>query len=358
MLTPIFDGCRRSQVECRTYSSTGLLDSARSVVLSSVAFEYGVDSSAERDLRISVVIPVYNSADIIGRTVDRTRSVFEALPWELELILVNDGSADRSWSVIEGLASEDKQIISIDLLKNFGQHNANLCGIREATGDYLITMDDDLQNPPEEIERLVTAAIDGGHDVVFGRFRQKQAPFVRRLGTQAMDRVNVSVFNKPPPLTVSNFRVLHRSVYRRIAESPTVFPYITGQALMHCGNPANVEVEHHQREVGASGYSPLRILSLLAQILFSYSVAPLRAVGLLGVGVSAVSMTLGGAAAARSIFLDSPVPGWTSTVVLLSFLNGVVILMLAMIGEYLIRTLQQVSHVQPYTVRSVVDHRG
>ena len=115
----------------------------------------------------SVVIPVFNSVDIIEKTVNGVRSYFLSSKNNFEIILVNDGSKDNSWEVIERLANKYDELISINLVKNYGQHNANMCGFRHASGDYLITMDDDLQNPPEEIAKLIEKANEG-YDIVIG----------------------------------------------------------------------------------------------------------------------------------------------------------------------------------------------
>ena len=133
---------------------------------------------------LSVVIPVFNSAGIVGTTVDRTVDALSSLGLAFEVICVNDGSQDGSWDVLQEKAAEHPQVIALDLVRNYGQHSANLAGLRQAKGDWVVTMDDDLQNPPEEIVELMRAAADGSHDVVFGEFRQKQAAAMRRLGTR------------------------------------------------------------------------------------------------------------------------------------------------------------------------------
>ena len=190
-------------------------------------------------------------------------------------MLVNDGSRDGSWDVIAERARSRPHVVALDLLRNYGQHHANLAGMREATGDYVITMDDDLQNPPDQVLLLIEKAIEG-HDVVFGRFDRKQARGYRRLGSRMISLINRRVFDQPPGLAVSNFRILRRDVVERICGSRTAHPYITGQALMYSSNPADVLVRHDPRPVGTSNYGLRRIASLVLTILFSYSVFPLR----------------------------------------------------------------------------------
>ena len=298
----------------------------------------------------SIVIPVYNSERIVGETIDRVVDTFTRAGLKFELILVNDGSPDGSWEVIADRARRLPGVVALDLLKNYGQHYANLAGLAEATGDYVITMDDDLQNPPEEALRLIDKAVTGGHEVVFAEFAQKAAPGFRRIGSRLIGQVNRRIFGQPADLVVSNFRILRRDVVDRILGSRTAYPYLTGQALMFSGDRANVTVRHDPRPVGRSNYNLGRILKLVVTILFSYSSWPLRAAALLGFTVSALSFLLGGVLVIRALVRDDGVPGWTSIMVLLSVFAGTIIALLSMIGEYVVRTLNTVSSSEAYHV--------
>lgn len=302
-----------------------------------------------RSFAYSVVIPVFNSEQIVGTTIARTVSFFEEHGLSYEIILVNDGSSDGSWSVLQEATAKHPHVRAVNLLRNYGQHNANLCGLRRARGDYVVTLDDDLQNPPEEIIHLIRGAMAGA-DVVFGKFRRKQAARHRSLGSQAIGLVNRRVFGQPPDLVVSNFRILRRDVVDRICASQSAFPYITGQALLYSSRRANVEVDHDPRPAGKSNYNMIRIARLVLRILFSYSSFPLRFLAAIGFMISTVSFLVGGALLVRRLLGEAQVEGWTSLIVLMSFFNGVVILMLSMLGEYVVRTLNQVSAAEPYHV--------
>jgi glycosyltransferase involved in cell wall biosynthesis len=297
----------------------------------------------------SVVVPVFNSVAIVGQTVDRIAEVFETAGLSYQIILVNDGSRDGSWEVIAGRARTNKHVIALNLLQNYGQHHANLAGLREATGDYVITMDDDLQNPPDQALLLIDEAM-AGHDVVFGRFERKQAPGYRRLGSQMISMINRRVFAQPAGLAVSNFRILRRDVVDRICASRTAHPYITGQALQYSSNPADVPVRHDPRPVGRSNYGLSRIIRLVLSILFSYSLFPMRAAAFAGFVIASGSFLLGAYYLVRSFFVDVQVEGWTTIAVLLSLFNGVTIALLSMLGEYVVRTLNAVSAQDTYHV--------
>lgn len=301
------------------------------------------------DFTYSVVIPVYNSAPIVGSTIDQIVDVFRENGLSYELILVNDGSRDDSWEVISGRARLDPNIVALNLLRNYGQHSANLAGLRASTGDYVITMDDDLQNPPDQVLLLIDEAMSG-KDLVFGRFQTKQHARYRRLGTRAIDMINRRVFLQPPDLTVSNFRLLRRDVVDRICASNTAYPYITGQALMYSHDRSNVVVRHEPRPVGKSNYSLLRIARLVLTILFSYSVFPLRLAAFAGFLIAGASFVIGVGYLVRSLFVNTQVEGWTTLVVLLAMFNGVTIALLSMLGEYVVRTLNTVSAQERYHV--------
>jgi glycosyltransferase involved in cell wall biosynthesis len=311
-----------------------------------------IDANALRDrnaFKYSVVVPVFNSVALVGQTVDEIVEVFEREGLSYELILVNDGSRDGSWEVIAGKARANPHIIALDLLHNYGQHSANLAGFREATGDYVITMDDDLQNPPDQVLTLIDEAMRG-RDAVFGKFERKEAASYRRLGSTAIAMINRRIFGQPPDLVVSNFRILRRDVVDRITASRTATPYITGQALLYSSNRSHVTVRHDPRAVGRSNYSTIRIMRLVLTILFSYSSFPLRLAALGGFAISAVSFVFGAVYLIHGIVGDTRVQGWTTLVVLLSMFNGVTIALLSMLGEYIVRTLNTVAAQETYHV--------
>jgi glycosyltransferase involved in cell wall biosynthesis len=312
-------------------------DTAGVPVLDRTAFTY------------SVVIPVFNSEAIVGETIDRVVQFFEDAGLKFELVLVNDGSRDGSWNILKQRALANPNIVALNLLHNSGQHKANLAGFREATGDYIITMDDDLQNPPDQIGLLIDEAMKG-RDVVFGKFAHKHAAGHRALGSKAIGWINRRIFGQPPDLTVSNFRILRRDVVERICASRNSYPYITGQALLYSSNRANVTVRHDPRPVGDSSYGFVRIARLVATILFSYSSFPLRLAAFVGFVISVLSFVIGVAYLIRGAVSDSSVEGWTSLIVLLAFFNGVTIALLSMLGEYVVRTLNSVSAHEPYHV--------
>ncbi|NOH04656.1 MAG: glycosyltransferase family 2 protein [Chloroflexi bacterium] len=303
--------------------------------------------------KYTIVIPVYNSSSIIGKVVEHTVKFFEQHSWNYEIILINDGSRDQSWSVISEQASRYPYITAINLMRNYGQHTAVYCGFKYSSGDYVITIDDDFQNPPEEIIHLIEK-MQTGHDVVFGRFKQKKHSIIRRIGSHVIRFINNNIFNCPPEIIPTNFRLIHRDVVNRILQYRTAYPYITGLVLMFSHNPANAWVEHREREEGKSNYSLIKILSLVSRILFNYSVWPLRVVSTAGFFVSFAGFFGGAILIVNKLFNKAIVEGWTGLMVMLAFLNGVTILMLGMLGEYTVRILQQISVNEIYHVKDII----
>jgi glycosyltransferase involved in cell wall biosynthesis len=267
-------------------------------------------------------------------------------------VAVNDGSRDGSWKVLEDCAERFPHLVLIDLLRNYGQHTAVLCGLEHSRGDFIVTLDDDMQNPPGEIIHLIATAKQG-HDVVFGSYRRKRHGWVRRLGSTLVNAINTRIFRKPPDLLLTNFRLLERRVVERILAHRTQHPYINGLSVLYARNPANVSVEHRPREVGTSNYSLLKIVELVMRILFGYSSYPLRLVSGLGLGFSLCSFLLGTYFLLRALLAETSVPGWASVVVMVSFFNGLSLALLGMLGEYTVRILHAVTLGPVYHVAEV-----
>jgi glycosyltransferase involved in cell wall biosynthesis len=307
--------------------------------------------------RYSVVVPVFNSESVVATTVSNTVNFFTTAGHDYELVLVNDGSKDRSWEIVKSLAKRNRRIKAINLVKNYGQHAAVLCGFRHASGDYVITMDDDMQNPPEEIAHLIRK-IDEGYDAVFGKVTIKHHPLIRRLGSKLVGYLHTKVFGKPKDISLTNFRIIRRSVVRRILQYKTHYPYIPGLILMFAGTLANVPVEHRERLHGKSNYTAERIARLMLTLLFSYSSYPLRLLSATSFFVSFISFSVGVFFLLKALLVGSRVQGWSSLVVLIAFFNCFTTVLLGMFGEYLWRIMNQASGGRSYYVKEFVGDEG
>ncbi|TAN44934.1 MAG: glycosyltransferase [Nitrospirae bacterium] len=304
-------------------------------------------------IKYSIVMPACNSEDIVGTTIVKTLNFCREQKLDFEFVVVEDGSRDHTWDKIRSLAEKNKEIIAVSLLKNYGQHTAVYCGFGHASGDFVITMDDDMQNPPEEIIHLIRKA-DEGYDAVFGKFRKKRHHPIRRLGSKVIGYLNARIFGKPEEVTLSNFRIIRRDVIQRILEYKTNYPYIPGLVLMFSGRIANVDVEHHERAAGKSNYGVLMIAQVVSRILFNYSSYPLRLFSIVSFVVSFISLVAGCAFLAKKLLIGAAVPGWTSLAVIISFSNCLISAMLGMLGEYMGRLINQTSSSRGYYIKEVV----
>lgn len=308
------------------------------------------------NFKFSIVIPVYNSENIITRTVEEVLSSTSKHNLNIEILLINDGSPDNSWNVIKELAKNHKELKSINLIKNFGQHNAVLCGFENATGDYVITMDDDLQNPPSEIIHLINKITENeNYDLVFGKFREKKHAGYRKLGSKLIGYLNEKIFDKPKDITLTNFRIAKKDLIDRVLQHNTAYPYIPGLLLMYSTNIANVMVEHHDRADGKSNYTFKKIFSLMSNLLINYSSYPLKVLSGIGFIVSSISFFIGLFFLILKFIGGAKVAGWTTLVVLVSFLGGFIIILLGLIGEYLSRILDQMSNNKSYYIKEMVN---
>lgn len=302
----------------------------------------------------SIVIPVYNSSRSIEEVCLGIQNLFHRLDQSYEIILVDDASQDQSWQVLQRLHANDAHIKIIRLMRNFGQQNALLCGFQHAQGMFIITMDDDLQHPPEEIPKLM-AKIEEGYDVVIGALIKKQDRTTKRLGSRLIDWINRSVFQKPKDLKLSSFRILRRAVVEAIGRIQTPYPYLTGMIFSVTRNVANAAVVHKPRQHGQSNYNLKKLISLAFNLLIHYSALPLRFITLVGGAVAVSSFLLGFYFIIKKLLIGQIVPGWTTLVVLLAFFNGLLMVALSVMGEYLVRLLGEVSHRPQYVIREIED---
>lgn len=222
---------------------------------------------------ISVVIPVYNSAAVVGETIDRVVQTCEREGWQYEVIAVDDRSTDGSAAVLHERTTIHARLRVIGLPTNGGQHAALLAGLRAAGGDYVACMDDDLQHPPEALASLVGKAREG-HDAVYARFDAPRHASWRRPGSAAVRWLDRFVFGAPRDLTVTSFRVLRRDVVDLVCAYEGPAPYIRGQVLLASGSPATVPVAHAPRPRGPSSYTPLALLAFVARVVLEWSRLP------------------------------------------------------------------------------------
>ena len=308
-------------------------------------------------MKLSIVIPVYNSSEVVGTTIDEAVACGLGLEIPFEVIAVNDGSSDKSWPVLLEKAKQHGPALKVvNLLKNAGQHSALFCGMSLSRGEWVVTLDDDMQIHPQEIQKLMACTSDEV-DLVVGKYEQKQHGMIRGIGSKLVQKLNEKIFGKPADFTITSFRLMRRDVVDRILQWKTPYPYINGLMLLCSAHRVNVVVEHRPRLIGKSGYGTKAIAALLMRILFTYSAYPLRAVLVLSLVACVVSLGVGLYFVVRKIMGDVQVEGWTTVVALMAFLNSFVVVMLAMIGEYVLRVFRQVSNEPPYQIAEIYQEK-
>lgn len=221
--------------------------------------------------KISVVVPVYNSQGTLEVLCHLLQETFKSLTQEYEIILVDDCSKDDSFNKMIELHTKDPRVKIIRLKRNYGQQNALMCGLHYVTGEFTVIMDDDLQNPPEEIVKL-WHKIQEGYDVVYGlpALTIKKDQGYRYWGGVLRDQLFNLMINKPPQIKVSSFRILRKDLVAKIIKDRTSFVYISAIIFKHRVKVANIEVAHHERVLGHSNYSLLKLTRLYLKILLYY----------------------------------------------------------------------------------------
>jgi glycosyltransferase involved in cell wall biosynthesis len=304
------------------------------------------------ETKYSIIIPVYNSEKTLNELVLRIQAVFKEINESYELIFVDDRSQDNSWSVLMQIHDNYQNVKIIRLLRNFGQHNATVCGFSQASGKFIITMDDDLQHPPEEIPKLIDE-INKGYNVVFAKYRIKYHNRIENYLSRQYQRFIHHLLGIPESITISSFAIFTGDVVKNMISIKSSYVFLPAlvQKSVPINKIANVEVIHNPRKVGKSNYNIRKYLSLLLNLIINYSVLPLLIVGIFGVLISVMSFCYGIYIIYR--YLIDPtnsLMGWNSLMVALTFLGGMILFSIAIIGEYLRRILTEVSYGQQYVI--------
>lgn len=312
-----------------------------------------------RKCTLSIVIPVYRSAAILPRLVEEIHAEVgkqEGISGH-EVILVNDASPDASWDVIRKLAAADDRVRGINLRRNAGQHNAVMAGLNHVRGEYVVTMDDDLQHPPAAIGALV-GELRRGYDVCYTRYLERKHALWKKLGSRFNDWAATRLIGKPPGLYLSSFRGLRREIADELVKYDGPYAYVDGLIVEVTRSITSIDVLHQPRHEGESNYTLRRLLSLWLNMATSSSLFPLRIATYLGfllAGVSSVMVIF--VAAMKLTHPDYPA-GWASLMAAVLLIGSIQTLCIGMIGEYLGRTYLQLSRKRQFIVAATTWERN
>jgi glycosyltransferase involved in cell wall biosynthesis len=303
--------------------------------------------------KYSVIVPVFNSEATLEELYTRTRAVFDDLKDSFEMIFVEDGCRDRSWEVMKKIkASDPERITVIQLSRNFGQHNATFCGFAQAKGDWIITMDDDLQHPPEEIPKLVRFQNETEADLVYGISKDKKHSLVRRTYSQSFRSASKRIFKGPGK--GSSFRLLNKQLVLNVLNHHQYFMFIDELFLWYTGDIRFITVRHDSRKHRRSGYTSWSLFQIIANILLFYTSVPLKLMVYTGLLVSAFSFLIGTFYLIKKIFFNVSVEGYTSLIVAILFSTGIILLSLGVIGEYISRIYLVQNRKPPYNIKKIL----
>jgi polyisoprenyl-phosphate glycosyltransferase len=304
---------------------------------------------------ISIVIPVYNSEESL---FELGRRIVDALKgYDYELILVNDCSTDNSWQKIIELTDADPHVKGINLRKNFGQDNALMAGFHHSCGKYIVVMDDDLQHSPSDVLKLYDKCKEG-YDICYANFSHKQQALWKNIGSYLNGKIAEILIKKPKNIYLSPFKVIKSEVIREVKHYDGPYPYIQGLLLHITNNIGQITVEHQKRYRGKSNFNFFRSLYVFLNLITTFSIIPLRFSAILGIitsltGFTAVPFYIVGYFQGNHRFY-----GWTTIVLLLLIIGGMILFCLGVIGEYLGRMYMKVNNNPQFIIKEIVENSG
>ena len=311
-----------------------------------------IDSIQNPEIDLSIVIPVYNSEKMLMQLYERLTAVLQSITGSYEIIMIDDCSHDSSWELLEKIHSGDNRLKIIQLMKNVGQHKAIMCGFNHVRGRYIITLDDDLQFPPEEIPKLVHALNEDSEiDAIFGIPQKRKHNFFKNISSEIFKRITSLISNKKRDLRITSFIIIKREIVDELLKKNLYFATIGSHLLSITLKAKNVIVDHKKRLEGSSQYTLSKLIKLSFDIIIYFSTFPLKIISIFGLFISLISFLGGLFILLRKIFWGITISGWTSLIVVNLFLFGIVLFLMGIIGVYLIRIIHIISNEPLYVIR-------
>ena len=324
-------------------------------MINQVSHAENTQDTKETMLTCSVIVPCYNSEGSLPTLIERLAEVLPGLCDQYEVVLVNDSSRDRTWEVICELVQQREWVRGLNLMRNYGQHNALLCGIRSARYEIIVTMDDDLQHPAEEIGRMLSKLAEG-FDVVYGTPHQETHGFLRDTASQVTKLALQSAMGAETARKVSAFRVFRTQL--RDAFASYQGPFVSIDVLLTWGTTrfSAVTVQHAPRTIGVSNYTFRKLVTHALNMMTGFSVLPLQLASLIGVTMAFFSFVVLIYVIGRYLIEGTPVQGFPFLASIIGLFSGAQLLALGIIGEYLARMHFRTMDKPSYVVREQVVH--
>lgn len=305
---------------------------------------------------ISIVIPVYKAEDCLVELYSRLQTALETISTDFEIILVEDCGGDQSWSVIADLAKLDPRVRGIQFSRNFGQHYGITAGLDLCNGEWVVVMDCDLQDRPEEIPRLYAKAQEG-FDVVLARRGRRQDSVFKRFTSWCFYKLFSYLADMRYDSQAGNFRIISRQVAISVRSMREQLRFFGGLVSWMGFPTAEVDVQHDLRFSGATSYTLRKLWKLASETIIAHSDKPLRLAIRFGFAISALAFSYGSYIIYRSIVHGAPIVGWSSLIVSIYFLGGIIISILGILGVYLGKTFDEVKRRPLYVIRRTTSDR-
>ena len=307
-------------------------------------------------MKIDIVIPVYNSESCLLELSKQLTEKLENITYRI--IYINDHSTDNSWDLLKDISFHNKNIIAINLSKNFGQDCAIMAGLNHGNSDFTIIMDDDLQHNPSDILPLISQLEKTGANVCYGKYINKKQSLFKNFGSWLNDKLANIVIKKQKSIYMSPFKALSRSIVKEIIQYDGPYPYIDGLIFRFTSTITQLEIKHHSRFAGKSNYSIYKSISLWLRVLTNFSIIPLRVSTYVGMFSSFIGFILGiFFIVAHFSGIESP-EGWPSLIVSILFIGGIQLMGLGIIGEYVGRSFLYQSKEPQYVIKEIVGIDG
>jgi len=298
---------------------------------------------------VSIVIPTFNAEDSISRLCKELLKVFNK--FKMQIIIVNDCSTDKTHNECLRLIKEhDAELTYIKLSKNVGEHNAVMAGLKHFSGDWVIIMDDDFQNPPAEALKLLDYSLSNQFDVVYGNYKKKKHNFFRNLVSKINDLTANYILNKPKGLYLSSFKAINKKIVKKISNYNGPHPYIDGLIIALTSNISSIETQHDERKTGKSGYSLIKLLKLYGNMATNFSTVPLHICSLIGLLIAFLSGIYAITTIVQKILDPSMSIGYASIFVAIIFFAGVQLIFMGLLGEYIGKILKNVNKEPQYSI--------